>query len=88
MKLLVAVDIFGRRPGMVREVLFTKGDLYEYGCGHWGYDRFDAWRGSTGVIGASENGEYIYYVDGAYNLNVWHAGQSQFIATLSPQDDE
>jgi hypothetical protein len=56
-----------------------------------------------GVVGASEDGSYVYFVatgvlgDGATakpaalpeepNLYVWHAGQTRFIATLAPQDN-
>jgi hypothetical protein len=49
-----------------------------------------------GVIGASEDGEYVYFVatgdlaaggiSGEPNLYVWHAGATRFIATLSAAD--
>jgi hypothetical protein len=49
-----------------------------------------------GVIGASDNGEYVYFVaegslaagasTGGFNLYVWHAGVTTFIATLSGED--
>jgi hypothetical protein len=70
------------------KVFFTKGDLYEY----------DVETGQTidltpgvevaGVVGTSENGEYIYYVDAGYDLRLWHRGTSTLIATLSQQDGE
>jgi hypothetical protein len=57
-----------------------------------------------GVIGASENGEYVYFVaDGALadenaeghaptkdapNLYEWHDGVTTFIATLAPEDNK
>ncbi len=69
------------------KAFFTKGDLYEY----------DVNTGATidltpdvevqGVIGASKDGEYVYYVDSEYNLSVWHAGSSKLIATLSSRDN-
>jgi hypothetical protein len=40
----------------------------------------------AGVIGASEDGEYLYYVDSHDNLNLWHDGTSTFIATLAATD--
>jgi hypothetical protein len=50
-----------------------------------------------GVVGASEDGEYVYFVAdgdlaagataGAFNLYVWHGGVTTFIATLSSEDD-
>ena len=68
------------------KVFFTKGGLYE----------FDVESGQTtdstpdvevaGVVGASETGEYIYYVDNASNLELWHGGGSILIATLSGSD--
>jgi hypothetical protein len=49
-----------------------------------------------GVIGASDDGEYVYFVaegslavganTGAFNLYVWHAGVTTFIAALSGED--
>ena len=40
----------------------------------------------AGVIGASEDGSYLYYVDSGYNLRLWHEGSTKFIAALSPGD--
>ncbi len=70
------------------KAFFTKGDLYEY----------DVEDGQTidltpgvevqGVIGASENGEYIYYATTADELELWHAGASTAIAQLSAADGE
>ena len=39
-----------------------------------------------GVIGASEDGEYIYYVNSADELELWHGGTSTAIAQLSEGD--
>ena len=41
-----------------------------------------------GVLGASEDGEYVYYVDASYDLELWHDGASTFIATLAQGDDD
>jgi hypothetical protein len=71
------------------EAFFTKGELYEW-------HEVDGVSTSTdltpgvevlGVLGASEDGEYVYYVDASDNLELWHGGASTFIATLSPEDD-
>ncbi len=51
-----------------------------------------------GVLGASANGEYVYFVakgdlvgagavSGEDNLYIWHDGETRFIATLSRQDE-
>lgn len=40
----------------------------------------------AGVIGASENGEYVYYADAGDNLYLWHAGISTYIASVSTED--
>ena len=71
------------------EAFFTKGDLYEW-------HEVDGTATSTdltpgvevlGVLGASEDGKYVYYVDASYNLDLWHDGTTTFIATLSPGDN-
>ena len=72
------------------KIFFTKGnlstrDLYE----------FDVDTGLTtdmapnvlGVLGASEDGSYVYYVNTGYNLELWHNGATKLIATLSPNDE-
>jgi hypothetical protein len=50
-----------------------------------------------GVVGAGENGEYVYFVadgqlasgapEGQPNLYLYHAGSTTLIATLSPEDN-
>ena len=70
------------------KVFFTKGDLYEYDVNTGATVDLTPGVEVQGVMGASEGGEYVYYVDSEYNLNVWHAGSSKLIATLSPQDNE
>jgi hypothetical protein len=68
------------------EVFFTKGDLYGYDVESGQTTDLTPGVEVQGVIGSSENGEYVYYVDSADNLNLWHAGASTFIATLSGSD--
>jgi hypothetical protein len=68
------------------KVFFTKGDLYEYDVESGLTTDLTPGVEVEGVVGASENGEYIYYVDNGYNLKLWHDGSSTQIATLS-QDD-
>ena len=69
-------------------VFFTKGDLYEYDVNTGATTDLTPGVEVQGVIGASKDGEYVYYVDSEYNLNVWHAGSSKLIATLSSRDNE
>jgi hypothetical protein len=77
---------------------FTKASqLYEYDLTD-GATHDLAASGVLGVLGASDSGEYVYFVstsvlagnaaEGQPNLYLSHAGQTQFIATLSPGDDE
>jgi hypothetical protein len=72
------------------QVFFTKGNLYAYDFEAEGGKTVDLTPGVEviGVIGASENGEYVYYVDSSDELEVWHDGGSKYIATLSSQDGE
>jgi hypothetical protein len=70
------------------KVFFTKGDLYEYDLENGQTTDLTPGVEVRGVIGASENGEYIYYTDSTDNLELWHAGTSTFITTLSGSDGE
>jgi hypothetical protein len=71
------------------EAFFTKGDLYEWHEVDGTPTTTDLTPGANvlGVLGASENGEYVYYVDASYNLELWHDGASTFIAKLSAEDN-
>ncbi len=80
--------IFWTATGDGSKVFFTKGDLYEYDVNTGTTTDLTPGVEAQGVIGASEDGEYVYYVDSEYKLSVWHAGSSKLIATLSPQDNE
>lgn len=68
------------------KVLFTKGELYEYNLESGETTDLTPGIEVSGVIGMSENGEYIYYVDENHNLEMWHDGALSHIATLSPED--
>jgi hypothetical protein len=72
------------------EAFFTKGDLYEWREVDGARETIDLTPGVEvqGVLGASEDGEYVYYVDASDNLDLWHDGVSTFIATLSPGDND
>lgn len=69
-------------------VFYTNGDLYEYEVesGH----TTDLTPGVTvrGVIGASEDGDYVYYVTAGFDLDMWHNGTTSKIKTLTAQDSE
>jgi len=71
------------------EAFFTRGDLFEWHEVEGAPTSTDLTPGVEvlGVLGASENGEYVYYVDTSYNLDLWHDGVTTFIATLSPGDN-
>ncbi|HXB65019.1 MAG TPA: fibronectin type III domain-containing protein [Solirubrobacteraceae bacterium] len=70
-----------------KAVFMANGELYEYDLESGQTVDLSAGRGAQGVVGASENGEYVYYVDADYRLILWHAGAATVIATLSPEDD-
>jgi hypothetical protein len=69
------------------KVYYTNGDLFEYDVesGH----TTDLTPGVTvqGVVGASENGEYIYYVTTTLDLDVWHNGAISTIRTMTVKDN-
>lgn len=64
-------------------VFYTNGDLYAYevASGH----TTDLTPGVTveGVVGASENGEYVYYLTEGKKLALWHNGVSTQITSTS-----
>jgi hypothetical protein len=68
------------------KVFFTDGDLYEYEVESGQTTDLTPGVEVKGVIGASEEGEYVYYVGGKRNLELWHDGSSTQIAKLSPED--
>ncbi len=68
-------------------VFYTNGDLYEYEVESGRTTDLTPGVEVVGVVGASEDGEYLYYVDRSDNLYLWHAGASTLVAAnLSPQD--
>ncbi len=68
-------------------VFYTNGDLYEYEVESGQTTDLTPGVEVVGVVGASEDGEYLYYVDGSDNLYLWHAGASILIAaSLSSED--
>ena len=73
------------------EAFFTKdGGLFEWREAGGVGETIDLVPGVEvlGVLGASEDGEYVYYVNAGYELELWHDGASTFIAPLSPKDDD
>ncbi len=72
------------------EAFFTKGGLYEWHEVDGAPTSTDLTPGVEvqGLLGASENGEYVYYVDASDALYLWHDGTNVFIAQLSPGDNE
>ena len=63
-------------------VFYTNGDLYAYDVE--GGQTVDITPGVSveRVLGASENGEYIYYLNTEKELSVWHNGVSKQITTV------
>ncbi len=68
-------------------VFYTNGGLYEYEVESGQTTDLTSGVEVVGVVGASEDGEYLYYVDSSHDLYVWHAGVATLIAAnLSPED--
>jgi hypothetical protein len=67
------------------KIFFIKGGLYEYEVST-GQTTDIAPGGVVGMVGVSKDGSYVYYVDAAYNLKLWHEGATTLIATLSQND--
>jgi hypothetical protein len=69
-------------------VFYTYGDLYAYDVETG--QRVDMTPGVTTekVVGASENGEYVYYVTSTKELMLWHDGVSSLVANVSPAQVE
>ncbi len=70
------------------KAFFTNGELYEYDLQSGQTTDLSPGVEVAGVIGSSEDGEYVYYVDAGENLMLRHAGVTTKIAKLSPEDDE
>ncbi len=79
------------------KVFFTKEEhLYEYSAA--GKMTNDLASGVQGLLGASDSGAYVYFISssvlnghgeaGQPNLYLAHEGETRFIATLSPEDNE
>ncbi len=71
-----------------RYVFYTEGEaLYRFDVESQTRERLAG--SAVGVFGASEeNGEYVYYVDAAYRLYLWHNGVDTFVAQLSSKEGE
>ena len=68
-------------------VFYTNGGLYEYEVEDGRTTDLTPGVEGVGVVGASEDGESLYYVDSSGNLYLWHAGISTLVAAnLSSED--
>lgn len=65
------------------KVFYTNGDLYEYELDGARTTDLTPGVSVSKVVGASEDGEYVYYVNAANELEVWHDGVNAPIATSS-----
>lgn len=70
------------------KVFFTDGDLYEYEVESGETTDLTPGVNVQGVVGTSEDGEYVYYVTAGLGLDLWHDGATTAIATLSSNDNE
>jgi hypothetical protein len=68
------------------EVFYTNGDLYEYDVESGQTTDLTPGVSIQGVIGASENSEYVYYVTDSLELELWHDGVTTQIKALTSRD--
>jgi hypothetical protein len=67
-------------------VFFTKGELYEYDVENGLTTNLTPGIEVKGVVGASENGEYVYFGNDNNELELWHDGVLTPIAVLAESD--
>ena len=78
---------FWTASGDGSKVFYTDDGLYEYEVESGRTTDLTPGVEVMGVVGTSEDGEYLYYVDSGDNLYMWHAGASTLVAAnLSPED--
>jgi hypothetical protein len=65
------------------KVFFTKGDLYEYNLNTGVTSDLTSGVAVQGVLGASEAGDYVYYVDTVGKLYVLHESGGQWQAPIA-----
>jgi hypothetical protein len=70
------------------KAFYTDGDLYMYNLEGGSATDLTPGVGVIGVIGTSENGEYVYYVTSEFNLELWHNGVTTKIKALTAADNQ
>ena len=69
------------------KVFFTKGGLFEYDLETGVATELSKGANVQSVVGSSEDGSYVYFVEEGGGLYVWHEGEKpRFIAMLSSED--
>ncbi len=69
------------------KVFYTDDGLYEYEVENGRTTDLTPGVEVVGVVGASDDGAYLYYVNSGDNLYLWHAGASTLVAAnLSSED--
>ncbi len=71
------------------KVFYTDGDLYEYDVETGAQTDLTPGVEVMGVVGASEDGDYVYYLTQHGDLELWHEGATTQIETLpAPYTDQ
>jgi hypothetical protein len=65
----------------------VEGDLNEYNVESHQTSDLTPGDHVRGVLGVSEDGSYVYFIDESYRLSLWHEGTTTVIATLAPGDE-
>jgi hypothetical protein len=69
------------------KAFYTNGDLYVYDVETGTTDDLTPGVEVQGVVGASENGEYVYFITSSFQLELWHNGTVTMIKTLTARDN-
>ena len=69
-------------------VFYTNGDLYAYDVGSGQTTDLTPGVSVERVLGASEDGDYVYYVTSGGEIELWHGGISSPIMKTVPEEAE
>ena len=69
-------------------MFYTSGDLYAYDVENGQTTDLTPGVSVEKVLGASENGDYVYYVTNGKEIKLWHNGVSTLVMKAAPEEAE
>ena len=69
-------------------VFYTNGDLYAHDVENGQTIDLTPGLAVETVLGASEDGEYVYYVTKSKEIDLWHDGTSSLVMKVAPEEAE